>query len=233
MKAYGGVKLPKTAVEQIADNLKIGKMQFGLHHDPRQDLDQRVVDAFIRTADDGNTEAVIVCEIDQEMWHKVGGDEITGFSVSGTQPFLGEEESAPGVIISADAHWFPEDRLRAAYEEFTRGGIRVQARRLYQFSAEPPALIIATFLLQQLSTIPAGVLASYIYDSFKKLSGHRKQPSKFFMKFDKETGRVTEAYLETSSDEVLKHAIDSLLPLTAREGSYEYLSEEETWKLNG
>src|ERR1700691_2735603 len=233
MDAYGGVQLPCELVESVANNLKRGSMQWGLHHDPRVALDVTVLDAFTRTGSDGHVEAVVRFEVDENQWQRTGTSAPEGLSISGSQRFLGDPDVSPAVTIAADAHWFSDDQIRAAFEKLAAVGEPVEGCRLYQFAAEPPALVALAFVLQQLSTIPTGLLCSYIYDALKNFVGPHVEPSKFSLTFDKETGGVTHAYLETTSDDVLKHAIDTLPGIVDNGGQYENSESEKVWKAEG
>lgn len=233
LDAYGGVQFGEDWVKSLADHIKDGKVGWELHHDPRARLDVRVIDAFTRADADGHIEAVVSLEVDEDEWERKGGNTASGFSVSGRKRLLGESGESPAVTVAADAHWFSDDEIRAAFEELSKVGGPVQGCRLYQFAAEPPALVTLAFLLQQLSSIPAGLLCSYIYDALRHFVGTRKEPSKFSLTFDNETGSLTHAYLETASDDVLKHAIDALPGILDRAGEYEYADSERTWKATG
>lgn len=220
-------------MKSLADDLKQGKMGWDLHHDPRTQLDVRVLDAFTRADAERDTEAIVVVEVDEQEWNEKGGDTDNGFSLSGTQRLLGEPDGSPSVSVAADAHWFTDEQITAAFEALQRTGAPIQALRLYQFAAEPTALVLLTFLLQQISTIPASLLCSYIYDALRNFITADKQPSKPSLTFVSGTGSVAHAYLETDSDRVLKHAMDTLPATLSRVGEHEYDASERAWETGG
>lgn len=228
MGVYGGVSFPETVIQTLADGINDGSIPLALQHDPRSRLDAQVIEAVVDRSDDGHLQVVATYEVDEAEWEAKGGEGLTGFSPSMRQPFLGDREGTPAATIAADAHWFSDEQLTAAYDDLSKSGLPVQALRLYQFAVVPPALVV--FVLQQLGAIPFGMRGAYLYDSLKHLVSH-DEPSKFDLNItDERTGKTTHAYVETSSDDVLKHAIDTLPGLLDHGGGYDYSSEDEAWK---
>jgi hypothetical protein len=230
MDAYGGIQISEGSIQALANQIKLGQIPMRMNHDPRLTLGAQIVDSFTVRGGDGHLSAHVIFDVDQEEWERTGAATAGGFSVSIVERFLGTNSETPAIKLAADAHWFTDEQLVAAFERLTRVGAPVQCGHLFQFSADPPALIAVTFLLQQLNTISTGLLCNYLYDGLKHLVGERTKPSKLQLKFDRETGKVTDAYLETASDAVMKHAIDKLPAILDQTGNFEYSEVEEDWK---
>jgi hypothetical protein len=229
MDAYGGFQFSVAEVKAVAERLRTGRMEVGLKHDPRLNLDARVIDAGTVTLDDGHTAAYMTLEVDEDEWKRHDCESLGGFSVSVNRPFI-RNSNGPAVSISADAHWFSDQQIEAAYDVFARQDIGAVAYRLYQFSDVPTILVTLTFITQQVSTIPAGLLCNYIYDSLKNFIGGGRPASRIVLKFDPQTGKATEAHIETSSEEVMRAAIDKLPEMISSNSSYEYSDKDDSWK---
>lgn len=229
MDVYGGFQFSEKEVESIAEGLRSGRMKLGAKHDLRLTLTAQVIDARTVLLADGHTAAYLILEMDEEEWKRHDGESLGGFSVMVKRPFLGASRR-PAVTISADAHWFSDEQIRAAYNCFAAQDIETAASRLYQFSDVPTILVVLTFATQQISTIPAGLLCNYIYDSLKNFLRGDRQPSRITVTFDSQTGRLTEAHIETSSEEVLRSAIDKLPEIIKTNSAFEYSECEQSWK---
>lgn len=238
MAAYGGVRLPEQAVRDFADSVRNGRVPFGLHHDPRINLDARLIDVSVWRGDDGETVAEAAIEVDEDEYISKGGASVTGFSASGTTPFLGEEIADPDIVISADAAWFSDAQIRAAHVALADQGVAVRSNRLYQFSDTPPAVVLLTFVGQQIATMPTGVICNYIYDSLKNLFTRKKgvssdlEPSDFAVSFDPKSGRMTKLHLRTSSADIFKQAVDKLPGIIEANANhvYEYSEDRQSWE---
>jgi len=95
--------------------------------------------------------------------------------------------------------------------------------------------VIVQFVGQQLSTIPAGLLCNYLYESLKHFLRRKREDreaSIFDISFDPETGRLTQAHIRTGSEEVLKEALDKLPDIISSNigGAYGYSGDEHSWK---
>ncbi len=228
MEAYGGVRISETAIRSLTDALKTGSVPFGLHHDPRHRLNAGVVDAFTRHSEDGELQAVVVLEVDESEWAENGGGNATGLSVSTRRLLFGERKATPTVTIAADAQWFSDQQIEAAFRDLSTALGAAHGCRLYQFALEPPAVVALVVTLQQMCTVPATLLSSYIYDGLKHFVA--REPSIFNVTVTYEqTGKTTDVYLETASDEVLKHAISILARVFDHGGEYDYSTDAEDW----
>jgi hypothetical protein len=227
MEAYGGVSFPEETIRSLFDTIKNGNLPLGLHHDPRLRVDAKAIDARLERGEDEHLQVIAIYEVDEGDWNLKGGNQVSGFSISGTVPMLGDYKTDPGATIAADAHWFTDAQITAAFNDLSKLGMPVQGRRLYQFATVPPALVVLA--LQQVLSIPTAVLGAYIYDVLKHFVS--REPSKFELNItDPRTGKATHAYLETTSRKVLKHALDTLPALLDHGGEYDYSSGEETWE---
>jgi hypothetical protein len=237
MAVYGGVRFTEQAVRSFAEKLRSDGMVFGLHHDPRVNIDAEVIDVTVAN-DDGEIIVEVTIEVDEDEFTRNGGARIGGFSVSATRKFLGTEGVEPAVIVSADAHWFDEAQLQAAYAAFVEQGMTAQANRLYQFSSVSTAVILLTFVGQQVATMPAGVICIYIHDSLKNFFSRsatgefREGMPQIEINFDANTGRAIKLHIQASSEAVLKDALDKLPSIIESNtgGTYEYSEDRETWK---
>jgi hypothetical protein len=200
-----------------------------VRHDPRLTLDAQVIDAHKRVDDDGYTLAEVTLEVDEDEWRRHDGENLTGFSVSIKRPFLGNPAETPLVTLSADAQ-LSDEEIEAAYNEFVRRDVPANAYHLYQFADVPAILVVLTFIGQQISTIPVGVLINYIYDSLKHFFRKDHDAPSINVKFSPETGRLTELHIERASDSILRDAVNKLPEIINSNLAYEYSDEEKTWK---
>lgn len=227
MEVYGGVSLSEETIRALFDTIKNGGLPLELHHDSRFRVDAKVIDARLERDEDGYLQVFATYEADEDDWNLKGGNQASGFSISGTTPMLGGDKTDPTAMIAADAHWFTDAQITAAFEDLSKLGVPVQGRRLYQFATDSPALVVLA--LQQVLGIPTAVFGTYIYDALKHFLS--PEPSKFEITItDSRTGKSTHAYVETTSRKVLKHALDTLPALLDHGGKYDYSSDEETWE---
>lgn len=230
MAAYGGTTFPEEFVRSMEHQVESATL--GLHHDPRRRLDARLVATSLERDADGYLQLVLTYEVDEDAWLAGGGGTTTGFSFTGYVRFLGLDELDPRVSIAADAHWFSDAQLKQAFDSLKRAHDSVSAFRLYQFAAEPEALVTLNFVLSQLVAIGPGVAASWIYDALKNFLGTK--PSTFSIEVsDATTGKTARAYLRTSSPRLLRHAMDTLPDVLLNGGSHEYSERDETWHQSG
>jgi hypothetical protein len=188
----------------------------------------------VRKEESGETLVEATFNVDEDEYMKMGGDLVNGFSVTCVEPFLPSETRQPAVTVAADAAWYSDADLQQFYEFFSARGIPAQAGRLYQFSAASDAVVLLSFIGQQLATMPTGVICNYIYDSLKHfISGCRDgEQTDLEINFDAKTGRAVRLHLKTSSDDVLRAAMDKLPAIieSNSDGSYEYFDDAEEWK---
>jgi hypothetical protein len=241
MQAYGGVSISRELIEALADKLRSGNIPIRLRHDPRRSLNDVVVRGVTtRQDDDGETLVEVTLDVDEEEFERKGGSVLGGFSVSIIDPFLTDGVAEPVVTISADAHWFSDTELEAAYRDFSRHDVTVRANHLYQFADVSTALVLLQFIGQQIATMPAGILCIYIHDALQHLFRRRRlraentdelEPSIIDMSFDPGTGRITKAHIRTTSEDVMKQAIDKLPDIISsnRNARYEYSEERQIW----
>ena len=229
MDAYGGFQFSVAEVEAIANGLRAGKINIGAKHDLRLTIAAHIIDARAILLADGHTAAYVILEVDEDEWKRNDGGSLNGFSVMINRRFLGNSKR-PAVAISADAYWFSAEEIEAAYNAFSQQNVEAVASRLYQFSDTPTILAVLTFATQQVSTIPAGLLCNYIYDSLKNFIGGNRPSSRITLKFDTQSGKLTEAHIETSSESTLRAAINKLPEIINSNSAYEYSEGEEAWK---
>jgi hypothetical protein len=239
MHVYGGVRISERDVSRFAEKMRRGEIPFGLHHDPRVNLDAEIVDVAVRRNPQGEVCAEVTIEVDEEEYVRKGGTQVGGFSVDATTTLLQSEGVEPVAVISADAHWFDDTQLTAAYAAFNERGISARANRLYQFADVSGAVVLLTFVGQQFATMPSNVICSYVYDSLKNLFSRKdrkdagREPSDFAIKFDPATGRMVDLHIRTSSDDVLRGALDKLPGIieSNSKGRYEYIEGAQAWEI--
>jgi hypothetical protein len=229
LDAYGGFQATVDEIESLVESLRSGRFTLGVQHDPRVSLQAQVLDAHTRVDEDGYTLAEVTLEIDEDEWQRHDGENLAGFSVSIRRLFLGNPAETPLVTLSADAQ-VSDEQIEAAYNEFANRGVPTTAYRLYQFADVPSILVVLTFIGQQISTIPIGLLINYIYDSLKHFSRKSQEPPNLHVKFSPETGRMTDLHIERASDAVLIKALDKLPEIINSNLAYEYSENEESWK---
>lgn len=229
LDAYGGFQASVKEVESVVESLRNRIIPIRVRHDPRITLNARVINTHTRVDGDGYTLAEVTLEVDEDEWQRQGGENFTGFSISIMRPFLGSPDEITLVTISADAQ-VSDEELEAAYGEFASRGIPANAYHLYQFADVPAVLVVLTFIGQQISTIPVGLLINYIYDSLKHFIRRDHDAPNLNVKFSAETGRITELHIEGASEAVLRKAIDKLPDIINSNLAYEYSDNEESWK---
>ena len=229
LDAYGGFQASVEEVESIVESLRNGRSKLTVRHDPRVTLNAQLIDAHTRVDNDGYTLAEVTLEVDEDEWRRHDGENLTSFSVSIRRPFLGNPAEPPLVMLSADAQ-LSDEEIEAAFNEFASRGVPANAYHLYQFADIPTILVVLTFIGQQISTIPVGLLINYIYDSLKHFFREDHDAPSINVKFSPETGRLTELHIESASDSILRDAVNKLPEIINSNLAYEYSNDEEAWK---
>lgn len=235
MNAYGGVTISEDAIKGMANTIELGPTTLGVRHDPRHQIPARIVESFTRRGHDGYLEIVVCYEIDDADWTRYDGASMQGFSISSREPFLSKGNEAVAITVSADAHWFSDHQLRQSFEQLSAVFDDVEVCRLYQFSIDPSSLVVIQLALGDLSSLGIGLLTNYLYDALRNLVRPEKngsrEPSKFSIELtDTVNGRTVKAYVETSSERTLRHALDSLpAALRSELTQLEFSSEDHQW----
>lgn len=230
LDAYGGFQFDEDQVREIGRLVKTMGLPMGTRHDPRTYVDAKVVDTVVQRNDEGYLQLVVEWEIDDDEWGNIEGEELRGLSISVTD-LVRQSGSEPVASLSADAHWFSDDELNLAYEELAKITQSAEIRRLYQFSFDPPTMVVLALVVSQIPTITVGLVTNCIYDALKHFIHPDSKPSIFSLKFeDRESGTKMTAYVETNSKRLLKHAIDQLPDALRMASDVEFVPEGGVWK---
>jgi hypothetical protein len=227
IEAYGGVQLDKRVLEDLAHAVESGSIPMLFNHDLRRRTPVANVRSGVRERSDGYWEAWAEFDVPVQDWerfeherHELGAP--GGMSFRGSVPLARTSNDDPILRISADAHHFSdEDLLHTARILAPHGSVRVD--RLYSFSFVPPALVVIALVGQWLSQLPPELLGAYLYDALKRfLQPRGADRTVFNFIIENSDGSRTEAHLETKSDSVLHHALETLSDIAGGRGICEY-----------
>ncbi len=235
--AYGGIQLGRQILEDLAESVLDGRLPLTRDHDVRRPVKATVLDSGVRDREDGYEEAWALIEIEEAQWSR-WQDELRQLGVPGGFSFSmmtevatinSASEAAPGVLsVAADPSHFDDEAIIDAAHHLAPAG-SVEARRLYQFSAQHPARVVLEYSAAVLMSVPPGLLSNYIFEmarSFLRLPGRQGNPTIFeFVVSETESERKVTGHLETASVEVAKAAIFAFRELASRQGTYEYTAE--------
>lgn len=68
MEAYGGIVLTRSALEDMARQLRSNNVPMMVGHDPRQPIQATVLEATVRGRDDGFAEVWARVVVDEDQW---------------------------------------------------------------------------------------------------------------------------------------------------------------------
>jgi hypothetical protein len=229
--AYGGVQFNEEFVYEIEKALLEGDIPFVIRHDPRLQLDVKVISTETRRSENGYLQLLVTWQMADSDWAGVQREGLRGMSVSVTSTVRQTSSVPPTVSIAADAHWFTDAELNRAFDEISRDIDAAEIRHLYQFAFDPTALVVLTFVGSQLTALAIGLLTNALYDALKHFLHRNETPSIFHLTFeDEKSGRKMSAYVETNSDRTLRHAIDTLPEALRTSTTVEYSEEDNEWK---
>lgn len=203
-----------------------------MNHDVRRPLDAVVLDAGVRSLDDGTKEVWARFDADADEWTDYQAELAAagasgGFSFSCSEPLTVLESSggaAGEVQLAADASYWSDDDLMAAAEQLRPLGTVFVGRRRYEFAFEPTALVVLFIVLN----VGVGIVASAIYDGLKSLlRPDRRTTFQFRVTRD---GDTFEAHLETDDPRILRAAINSLDQLSSSRRPSVHDQEADGWK---
>ncbi|MBI4935706.1 MAG: hypothetical protein HY828_17630 [Actinobacteria bacterium] len=239
MRAYGGVRFSREALAGLADSLNKGKTPWHLEHDALQPLDAEVIAAGLNERDDGEAEVWAELRVDGAQWGAyeravVEAGAPGGISVSATST-ISRHPGPPGapvgveVVVAADAAHFSDEEIDAAAAEIAHN-VPARSAELFQFSHQPPALIVLEFVLDGGVQVAWGVLGSYVYDALRKL---RKDSPAAVQLVVEEPERVVKAVIPHGTDQAtVDKALASWERVAAQgRGVYSY-DEAEDWRFS-
>jgi hypothetical protein len=233
--SYGGIRLSLPALESMLQGLTAGTAQTRLFHDSRRPLRVENVEAGIEQRPDGEYALWVEFDADEDRWAEYeaerdarGGPGGLSFTLTETFDDLQArgEPTSVSIVVAADAGHFSDQQIRAAADALTGTG-SVKASRLYQFAAEPTALALIQFLVQEGAQIPPGVFSAWLYDALRRLHPGRETPAVDLQLIEDGTGRRVLGHIPAQTDpEVAKRAIEAWESVSNREGTYEWTPDQ-------
>ena len=179
-------------------------------HDNRHRIPAEVLLVDVRATSSGHKGVFVEVELDEADWDP----EWKGFSVAvGELAYSSSDETKPEISVSIDVAHFDEDTLQRSFKSLSQR-FSVRVSRLYQFAELPPAKIVIEFTALTLQTIPANLIASFLWESIKSwfLPSRGGEPTVVVLAKTTSTGRV-EARIETSEEETLREAMQTVREL--------------------
>lgn len=231
LEVYGGIRLTVEVLEDIAHSLRSGAPMLA-HHDARRPIDTRNPEAGVRQRSDGEYEVWISVEIDDDAWSEYEA-EVAGAGAPGGISFTAYEPIARAVgpdagftvRLAANAHHSSDEQILEAGTAFA-GVAPVEVGRLLQFSFTPPDLVVLSFILNQVSSIPAGVVGNYVYDALRRFRRNDKTPE-LRLEVESAAGRVTAVIPEGTSDRTAKLAIKAFEAVATQPGLWVHPGTED------
>lgn len=236
IEAYGGFQLPDETLYEFAEKLRSDQLRFFKNHDPRQPWDAVVVNAGVEDRDDGYKQVWAEFDVDEDDWeqwqhHLEASGAPGGMSFSLLETLETFGDGAPLVTLAADPSHFDQEIIVDAARRLADIGTS-HAGVYFQFAHQPDPVIVFILVMEAVRSVGVGVVANYLYEALKSIRKSRKsglgQPTIFDFTLEKEGARFIEARLESTSDEVLKHAIDAFTRL-AEEGVYDFDHQRRRW----
>jgi hypothetical protein len=229
--AYGVAVAPEI-LEEAIPLLRDGTLPMLASNDDRHVLRPRIAVVEMRTTTTGSLGIWVEFDIDEEEWGRYGDSK--AFSAAFLQPQITplSTDAKPTLSIGADAANFDDATREAAAAELSPY-FAVQANRLYQFTEIPPAKLIIEFALLTLQALPANLIASVLFDSFKAhFLRPRHAPETVFSFRIRDGSRIIRAYLRTSNEDVLHAALATFQGLVLpepRAEEFEYDTDGREW----
>lgn len=231
LPAYGGIRLAESAIRQLADQLATGSARMTYQHDPVRPMNCMNVTAGVEKTEDGEFAAWIECDVDEDEWQLYDEELQTagapgGWSFSTVDNFARRGQPPYDMEIAADASYFADDFLLTAAGESLPDGLTITLGRLYQFSWIPDPKILIGIAQTTLTSIPANLLSSYLYDfaqKFKtKLSSDSRMPTFEMHVQRRPRSKTTTIKITTTDDHGLRQAMESVPEILRQEGKTAY-----------
>lgn len=239
VSAYGGFRLRRQQLEEMARSLNSQSVPMRMFHDARKPLRVENVDASVQQRPDGEYILRVDFDLDEDDWTRFeaewrdrGGP--GGMSFTLTEPFA-EHRSAGdltgiSVVVAADAHHFTDDQILGAANEFV-GADAIEAQRLYQFSAIPAAIALVQFFVQEGAQIPPGVISAWLYDALRHFRRGVQPSPGITLEMKEPNGREVRAVISEGTDSpVAERAIAAFESVANRPGTYE-CTPEGSWRI--
>ncbi|WP_206447667.1 hypothetical protein [Agrococcus sp. KRD186] len=161
IRAYGGLRIPREALEEFARRVTAGEVSLHAHHDNRVRMRNLRVDVVDR--EDGVSMLRFVTDRhkgdDQWLWA------IHPLSASLKMPLARDAQRVhrddAALSLSADHAWFEDAVLIEAEQCLLASGVEsdgLQVQRALQFASEPEPWILVDIALPSLTSLGAGAL---------------------------------------------------------------------------
>jgi hypothetical protein len=175
IRAYGGLRIPREALEDFARRVTAGEVSLHAHHDNRVRMRNLRVDVVDR--EDGVSMLRFVTDRhkgdDQWLWA------IHPLSASLKMPIARDAQRVhrddAALSLSADHAWFADAVLIEAEQRLLASGVEpdgLQVRRALQFASDPDPLISVDIALPLLPSLAVGPL----WDAIEALLAGRTTP---------------------------------------------------------
>jgi hypothetical protein len=216
--AYGGIQLPKEALDQVAEAIASGALPMHFGHDTSRPVSVSEVESGVEQLEDGEFAVWAEFNVDEDVWAAYGAEVAApgapgGMSISFTGPTAGRSlASESALVVAADGHHFDEEEIDAAVAILRQLGTDAGGEVLYQFSFEPIAKVIIDVAWPVVAPLGPNIVASAIYDAARSFLRPGRQGLVFNVSF-KETRRGTrkvKVHIEASNEAELRAAIDGL-----------------------
>ncbi len=216
MQVYGGVRLSRTALDQIATSLRTGRIPLTVDHDSTAPVTTRNMTAEIVDRDDESLVVVsgewLISAVDHYSvrhpgWSITIGEPFELSASSGAPP-----TGRPTITVAADAAWFDDDTIDQAAQRLSFVA-DARTSRMYQFSVLPDPRVIIDAADLFMRTVGWNVVGSALWSAVEWLYQHKRRrldadPSPPTI-IEIHTATFT-AVVKTSDPEVAKAAINRL-----------------------
>ncbi len=176
--AYGGITIPSETLNNLAEQMTVGRLPFHLEHDLSKPLRIRGTRAFVVTRADGIDELRFEAEMHEDDLPLLELNR--GMSVTMRVPLerdgAAEERSNATLEVSADHAWFEDDALFETEKSLLALGIApetLRVERTYQFGLVPAPQIF----LDVIYPLVVSLGAAAMWDGIKVLFRRRRTPS--------------------------------------------------------
>ncbi len=173
---YGGLRLSRSVMEDLAAAVKAGDLPMHLDHDIRRPLAAEVVDTGVEELPDGEFAAWAEYLIDEKAWED-WQSELKAAGAPGGMSFTflipisrSVQPAGAEAQVAGDAAHYSDDELTEAAATLERAFSRpTDADQLYQFNAVSVAMVVIELTSDLLASVGPNVLASALWDACKVL----------------------------------------------------------------
>lgn len=226
LPAYGGIALPRQAIDDLADAVGSGAMPMHFEHDISRPVTVANVEAGVEQLEDGECAAWAEFDVDADVWleyekARVAAGAPGGMSISFTGPLTGRSmPTTAALVVAADAHHFDEGEIEEAVAILARLDVEAGGEFLYQFSFEPLVKVLFDIVWPTVAVLGPNIVASAIYDAARSFFRPGRKGLVFNVTF-KESHRGTrklKIHIEAADHIELAAAMDRL-PEVLRAGT--------------